>query len=88
MTNVFLNRIATAVPEHDVHRAFVEYAEQMLCDERWRALFRRMVSKSDVEHRFSPLQLTKATKTDEADAHDVYIPGSFPSTAERMKLFE
>ena len=88
MTNVFLNRIATAVPEHDVHRAFVEYAEQMLCDERLRTLFRRMVTKSDVEHRFSPLQLTKATNADEADAHDVYIPGSFPSTAQRMRLFE
>ncbi len=88
MTSAFLNRIATAVPEHDVHIAFVEYAEQMLCDERWRALFRRMVSKSDVAHRFSPLQLTKPTGDDEADAHDVYIPGSFPSTAQRMKLFE
>jgi alpha-pyrone synthase len=88
MTRVFLNRIATAVPEHDVHRAFVEYAEQMLLDERLRAVFRRMVSKSDVEHRFSPLQLTKATRADEADAHDVYTPGSFPSTAQRMKLFE
>jgi len=88
MASIFLNRIATAVPEHDVHRAFVEYAEQMLCDERRRALFRRMVSKSDVEHRFSPLQLTKPTKADEADAHDVYIPGSFPSTAKRMELFE
>ncbi len=88
MASVFLNRIATAVPEHDVHRAFVEYAEQMLCDERLRAVFRRMVSKSDVEHRFSPLQLTKPTKADETDAHDVYIPGSFPSTAQRMKLFE
>lgn len=66
----------------------MEYAEQMLCDERRRALFRRMVSKSDVDHRFSPLQLTKPTKADEAYAHDVYIPGSFPSTAQRMKLFE
>jgi alpha-pyrone synthase len=88
MKSVFLNRIATAVPEHDVHRAFVEYAEQMLSDERLRAVFRRMVSKSDVEHRFSPLQLTKPMKADETDAHDVYIPGSFPSTAQRMKLFE
>lgn len=88
MTSVFLNRIATAVPERGVHRAFVEYAEQMLCDERWRALFRSMVSKSDVEHRSSPLQLTKPTKAGEGDAHDVYIPRSFPSTAQRMRLFE
>jgi alpha-pyrone synthase len=88
MTSVYLNRIETAVPKNDIHRAFVEYAERMLGDERLRALFRRMVSKSDIEHRFSPLQLTKARNADEADAHDVYIPGSFPSTAQRMKLFE
>jgi alpha-pyrone synthase len=88
MTRVYLNRIETAVPKNDIHRAFVEYAERMLCDERLRALFRRMVSKSDIEHRFSPLQLTKATNAGEADAHDVYIPGGFPTTAQRMKLFE
>jgi alpha-pyrone synthase len=88
MTPVYLNRIATAVPEHDIHKEFVEYAEQMLCDERVRALFIRMVSKSDVEHRFSPLQVTKPTKVNAADAYDVYVPGNFPSTAQRMKLFE
>jgi alpha-pyrone synthase len=88
MTSVYLNRIETAVPKNDIHRAFVEYAERMLGDERLRVLFRRMVSKSDIDHRFSPLQLTKARNADEADAHDVYIPGSFPSTAQRMKMFE
>ncbi len=88
MTPVYLNRIAKAVPEHDIHQAFVEYAEQMLRDERARALFLRMVSKSGVEHRFSPLQVTRPTKANAADVYEIYVPGNFPSTAKRMKLFE
>ena len=42
MTTAYLNRIATAVPEHDVHDAFVVFAEQMLADPRLRTVFRRM----------------------------------------------
>jgi alpha-pyrone synthase len=30
MITAYLNRIATAVPEHDVHDDFVIFAEQML----------------------------------------------------------
>ena len=86
MTSVYLNRIATAVPEHDIHKAFVEYAEEMLRDEGARALFLRMVSKSGIEHRFSPLQVNRSTNA--PDAHEVYVPGSFPATVQRMKLFE
>jgi alpha-pyrone synthase len=88
MTSVYLNRIATAVPEFDIHKSFVEYAGGMLRDERARALFLRMASKSGIEHRFSPLQVTRPTKANAADAHEVYVPGSFPTTARRMKLFE
>jgi hypothetical protein len=32
MTGSYINRIATAVPEHDVHGAFVEFAAHMLTD--------------------------------------------------------
>ena len=38
----YLNRIATAVPEHDVHDAFVAFAETLLTDRRSQVLFRRM----------------------------------------------
>jgi alpha-pyrone synthase len=30
LTTAYLNRVATAVPEHDVHDSFVVFAEQML----------------------------------------------------------
>jgi predicted naringenin-chalcone synthase len=88
MTGSYINRIATAVPEHDVHRAFVKFAEGMLCDERARTVFLRMAEKSGIEHRFSPLQVSKPTAANGADAHEVYRLGGFPSTAERMKMFE
>ena len=48
MTTAYLNRIATAVPEHDVHDSFVIFAEKMLIDPRLRGVFRRMVSRAAV----------------------------------------
>ena len=48
-----LNRIATAVPAHDVHHSFVVFAEQMLANPRLRTVFRRMVSRADIAHRYS-----------------------------------
>ncbi len=37
VTTASLDRIATAVPEHDVHDAFVAFAEQMLADPQQQA---------------------------------------------------
>ncbi|MFZ0663398.1 MAG: type III polyketide synthase [Acidobacteriaceae bacterium] len=88
MTHACINRIATVVPEHDVHQAFVEYAEQMLSQQRVLTIFQRMSARSEIEHRFSPLQVSKPVAADAADAYEVYRRGAFPSTAERMKLFE
>ena len=51
LTTAYLNRIATAVPEHDVHDDFVIFAEKMLVDPRLRMIFRRMVSRADIAHR-------------------------------------
>ena len=59
MTTAYLNRIATAVPEHDVHHSFVVFAEQMLDDPRLRTVFRRMVSRADIAHRYSFLDPQK-----------------------------
>ena len=59
MTTAYLNRIATAVPEHDVHGAFVVFAENMLADPRLRPVFRRMVSRADIAHRYSFLDPIK-----------------------------
>jgi predicted naringenin-chalcone synthase len=85
----YLNRIATAVPEQDVHDAFVIFAEQMLTDPRLRTVFRRMVSRANITHRYSFLNPQKGSGRFSAqDAHEFYRLGSFPNTAQRMQLFE
>src|ERR1700741_3008412 len=53
MITAHLNRIATAVPEHDVHEAFVGFADLILADPRLRAVFRRMASRANIAHRYS-----------------------------------
>ena len=89
VTTAYLNRIATAVPEHDVHDAFVIFAEQMLADPRLRAIFRRMVSRAEIAHRYSFLNPQKGSgQFSSHDANDFYRLGNFPNTARRMELFE
>ena len=89
MTTAYLNRIATAVPEHDVHDAFVVFAETMLSDPRLRAVFRRMASRADIARRYSFLDPQKGSgQFSPHDAHEFYRLGNFPNTARRMELFE
>jgi len=87
-TTAYLNRIATAVPEHDVHNAFAIFAEHMFEDPRLRAVFRRMVSRSGIAHRYSFLDPEPDSTQFLYDAHKFYRRGSFPDTARRMELFE
>jgi alpha-pyrone synthase len=88
-TEAYLNRIATAVPEHDVHDAFVVFAEKMLTDTRLRAVFQRMVSRARIAHRYSFLNPQKNSgRCSPHDANEFYRLGNFPDTARRMKLFE
>ena len=89
ITTAYLNRIATAVPEHDVHDTFIVFAEQMFADPRLRAIFRRMVSRANIAHRYSFLDPQKDSgQVSPLDAHEFYRPGDFPNTARRMELFE
>jgi alpha-pyrone synthase len=89
LTTAYLNRIATAVPEHDVHDAFVVFAEKMLADPRLRAVFRRMVTRADIAHRYSFLDPQQGSRpSSRHDAHEFYRLGNFPNTARRMELFE
>jgi alpha-pyrone synthase len=89
MTTAYLNRIATAVPEHDVHDAFVIFAEKMLADPRLRTIFRRMVSRADIAHRYSFLDPQKgAGQFSSHDANQFYRRDNFPTTSRRMDLFE
>jgi predicted naringenin-chalcone synthase len=89
MTTAYLNRIATAVPEHDVHDEFVTFAEKMLVDPRLRVIFRRMVGRADIAHRYSFLASQKGSgQFPSYDANQFYQLGKFPTTSQRMELFE
>ena len=88
MTTAYINRISTSVPQHDVHRAFIEFAESMLPEGTIRSLFRRMARMSAIEHRYSFLQPIATEDGSWRDAQGLYLKGSFPNTALRMKAFE
>jgi predicted naringenin-chalcone synthase len=82
----FLNRIGTAVPPHQVHDKFVSYAPRLLATERERRLFERMAEKSGIERRWSVLEPSPDPAL--LDEGGFYRRGAFPSTAQRMRLFE
>jgi alpha-pyrone synthase len=88
MITAFINRIATAVPPHDVHHAFIGFATGMLPEGTTRNLFRRMARLSAIEHRYSFVNPIATDDGTWKDTEQVYIPGDFPVTARRMKFFE
>jgi predicted naringenin-chalcone synthase len=79
-----IQRIGTAVPAHDVHREFEDWAERRLADHRLKAVFRRMAARSGIEHRWSVLPPANGRLTDPAG---YYADGVLPSTASRMRLY-
>ncbi len=88
MTVAHVNRIATVVPPHEIHGAFVSFAKTHLADERKRALFSRMAAKAGIERRYSVLSPSPSTGSDCVDGEGLYRRGAFPSTGERMRVFE
>jgi predicted naringenin-chalcone synthase len=87
----YLNLIATAVPAHDVHKAFIRYAARQLENEpRKQRIFERMVRNCGIEHRYSFFEPADANDPARAplDVAGFFVPGRFPDTADRMRFFE
>lgn len=82
---VFINAVATAVPLHDIHRAFVDWAERRIVDAREVAIFRRMVDRAGIDHRWSVLPPT-AEGGSPVSAGGFY-GGASPPTSSRMQLY-
>jgi len=87
VATAYLNRIATVVPALDVHHLFLDLAHSMLDDPRLRALFKRMGQKSQIDHRYSCLELGP-DPTEALDTSGLYRHGAYGSTAERMAVYE
>src|ERR1700733_5271846 len=61
----------------------------MLDDPRLRTVFRRMVSRADIAHRYSFLDPQKdSDQSSSHDANEFYRLGNFPNITRRMELFE
>lgn len=81
-----LNALATAVPGHDIHAAFIEWATPRLTDERVRALFARMAARSGIDHRWSVLPPTPDGGSPVASGGFYDTPG-LPPTSARMAAY-
>jgi predicted naringenin-chalcone synthase len=88
VTQAWLNRIGTAVPPHDIHAEFIDFARSALPDERATALFDRMVGLADIQHRFSFFEPGPKPRDRFLDSERFYRRGGFPSTGDRMARFE
>jgi alpha-pyrone synthase len=87
LTTAYINRIATAVPDNDVHSVFVRFARTLL-DERRRKLFDRMADRAQISHRWSALVPADEPEGPSIDAAGLFSRGNFPTTAQRMRLYE
>lgn len=89
MTTAYINRIATGVPPHDVHTAFVTYAQSLFeRDDRRSLALKRMIERAGIEHRYSYLTPAADSGGPALDADSFYVRGHFPNTAARIRLFE
>jgi predicted naringenin-chalcone synthase len=88
VTQAWLNRIGTAVPPYDVHAAFIEFGGDTITDAHRRALFDRMASLADIEHRYAIFEPGPRPRDTMLDTGGFYRRGAFPSTAARMALYE
>ncbi|QKD02547.1 type III polyketide synthase [Mesorhizobium loti] len=85
----YLNRIATSVPQHDVHQFYLRYGALLLDDDAQRlAVFERMVALAGIEHRYSCFAPADDPRGGAIDRDGTSVKGSFASTAIRMEMYE
>jgi predicted naringenin-chalcone synthase len=88
-TKAYLNKIAVAVPEHDVHRFYIGFASAVLKDDpRRQTIFNRMAEKSGIEHRFCSFPSALDPNDGTIDLAGKFRRGAFPDTTTRMELFD
>ncbi len=78
----YLNAVATAVPDHDIHDAFIDWARARV---EQRPLFDRMAKRAGIGHRWSVLPATATGGSPVSD--DGFYGIGFPGTAARMAIY-
>ncbi len=82
----YINAIGTAVPDHDIHAAFVDWASAQIEDARERRLFQRMAGRSGIEHRWSVLPRARNGGSP-VEPGGFYACDPLPPTSERMERY-
>ena len=85
IVSAYLNAIGSAVPDHDIHDAFIAWARSRV-EPRSQRVFDRMASRSGIAHRWSVLPPT-AEGGSPVDAAGFYATEPHPGTAARMALY-
>ncbi len=85
MAEAHLNRIATALPRHEVHDPFRRFAGRQIVDDKTRRAFARLFDRAHIHNRFSVLEVNAEAS---GTVDDFYRTDRFPSTGERMVRFE
>ena len=89
MAHAYINRIATAVPDYEVHEYFLRFAAKSLeAQPRQQALFGKMAQRAGIENRFSCFEPANDPEGPVVDKAGLFRRGAFPGTAKRMDLFE
>lgn len=78
--------IATAVPAHDIHAAFIGWARAQIADPREAAVFDRMAARSGIARRWSVLPVGTDGGSP-IDPGGFYEHGRMPGTAARMAIY-
>ena len=79
----YINALAGVVPDHDVHRLFIDWAEGRIEDPRLRKLFMRMAERSGIEHRWSVLPPAPGGRPHNEPGG--FYHGAMPPTSTRMQ---
>ena len=83
--SAYLHAIGTAVPDHDVHAAFIDWARAQV-DPRSAKLFDRMATRAGIGHRWSVLPMTPGGGSPVAPG-GFYDADPHPGTGARMQVY-
>ncbi|MCU6455963.1 type III polyketide synthase [Sphingomonas sp. A2-49] len=83
---VYINRIGTAKPDHEISGAFITWAERQLTEPRDIVLLRRMAARSGIDKRWSVLPVAPGGGSP-IDTGGFYSGATLPTTSVRMAAY-